>query len=269
VRLIMKISERGAERVLLLLDEELMLRGYSPRTRRTYGGVCRRFLLSGEDARTFLLRFTDRSRSTMRSVYFALRFLHVHVLKTGFYEDIPLARREARLPSVLSREEVRSMIDLTMNLKHRFLLSLLYYGGLRLSEAVSLRCEDIDLDRMVIHVRRGKGAKDRFVFLHPRVKDLLLELGRRDNGLVTAPKGEMRQYSSRSVQSIVTIAASRAGVKKRVTPHTLRHSFATHLLEGGADIFHIQTLLGHKNPSTTRIYTHLAGDRMKELSRIL
>lgn len=265
----MKISQRGAERLLTRLDEELMLRGYSPRTRTSYGGICRRFLLSGEDARSFLLGFTDRSRSTMRSVYFALRFLHVHVLKIDFDYKIPLARREARLPSVLSREEVRSMIDGTVNLKHRVLLSLLYYGGLRLSEATSLRWDDIDLQREVVHVKRGKGAKDRIIFLHPRLKGLLEELGGREGGFVIAPKGPQRAYSSRSVQLLVTSAASRAGVMKRVTPHTLRHSFATHLLEAGADVFHIQTLLGHRNPSTTRIYTHIAGDRLRALSRLL
>ncbi len=265
----MKVSERGAERLLLRLDEELLLRGYSPRTRKSYGGVCRRFLLSGEDARTFLLRFTERSRSTMRTVYFALRFLHVHVLKSGFDEEIPLARREARLPSVLSREEVRSMLDGTMNLKHRVLLSLLYYGGLRLSEVTSLRWEDIDTDRGTVHIKRGKGAKDRIVFLHPRVWSLLSELGRNEGGLVVAPGNGQRPYAPRSVQLLVSNAALKAGVRRRVTPHTLRHSFATHLIEAGADVFRVQALMGHKNPSTTRIYTHLAGDRLRELSGLL
>jgi site-specific recombinase XerD len=184
-------------------------------------------------------------------------------------ERIPLAKRGERLPTVLDRGEALSMIDNAVNIKHKVLLMLLYYGGLRLSEARSLRWEDIDLSRRTISIRHGKGDKDRTIFLHRRLSEALDLLGRRAEGLVLVSASTGRMYSPRGIQMIVSDISKKAGIAKRVTPHTFRHSFATHLLEAGADIRHIQELLGHRNLRTTQIYTHIADGELTRLSDLL
>ena len=168
-------------------------------------------------------------------------------------------KREKRLPVILSREEVLRLLDATQNLKHRLLLSLVYSAGLRISEALHMRLRDIDRDRMVIHIKSAKGKKDRYTLLARKVLLLLDEYC-----AVYAPKdlvfpGLMTEfYSQRAAQLILKTAARNAGIDKRITLHSLRHSFATHLLESGTDIRYIQTLLGHSSPKTTMIYTHVS-----------
>jgi site-specific recombinase XerD len=204
----------------------------------------------------------------MRSAYFALKFFHEKVLKTGFSEEIPLARRGEKLPVVLSRSEVYGMINVTENMKHRLTIMLLYYAGLRLDEARSLTWDAVDLEREVIHVKSGKGDKDRIVFLHPKLKEIIQSYGVEKKGAVLKSQRGGR-YNKATIQKIVVKAAEKAGVKKNVTPHTLRHCFATHLLEAGADIRYIQELLGHKNLQTTQIYTHVANKDVKKLANLL
>ena len=250
------------------LGEELALRKYSRQTARSYSFVVRNFVESGLEPRAFLLRYTDKSRSSIRSVYFALKFFYEHVLRQKFDEQIPLAKNKGKLPIVLSKEEVQAMIESTTNLKHRLLLIFLYYTGMRLNEVINLGWEDIDFDRCIIHLKVAKGDKERVVFLHEKLKQFIDYFHLKKEGIVFVPNlGKI--YNKRTVQLIVKQAARRAGIKKRVTPHTLRHSFATHLLEGGADIRHIQKLLGHANLQTTQIYTHVANKEIKRLADLL
>ena len=240
------------------LIEELKLRGYSRQTIKAYTNIIRRFLASRKDARSFLMKYSDASRSTMRTVYFALKFYHENVLGKEFKNKMPLAKNEAKLPVVLSKEEVKRMFDKTTNLNHKYLMMFLYYAGLRLDELINIRPSDIDKDREVIHIKKAKGSKHRVVFLHERLKNI--DTGNA-NYLFLSSAG--KKYSKRSVQQIVKNAAKKAGLVKNVTPHTLRHSFATHLLESGADIRYIQKLLGHKDLKTTQIYTHTANKDIK------
>ena len=145
---------------------------------------------------------------------------------------------------------------------------MLYYAGLRLSEVRNLRWQDIDFERKLIHVKQAKREKERVVFLHERLKELLKEYGIKQSGFVLISERGNR-YCERTIQQIVKNAARKAGIKKKVTPHTLRHSFATHLLEAGADIRYIQQLLGHKSLRTTQIYTHVANKDIKKLANLL
>ncbi len=266
------INVTAADRYTLIgkLMEEVKLRKYSYKTGRLYISMVRRWLLSGQSARDFILSYSDASASTMRVANFALKFFYETVLREPFPEDIPLAGKDAKLPTVLSRDEVKAMLSGTENAKHKALLGALYYGGLRLSEAINLNWEDLDIGRMVIHVRNAKGRKDRMVFLHPELK-LLLGAYKPEGreGLVFISGYSDGKYVSKSVQLVVKDAAARARIKKNVTPHTLRHSFATHLLEGGADIRYIQKLLGHKDLKTTQIYTHVAETDMARLAGML
>jgi site-specific recombinase XerD len=179
--------------------------------------------------------------------------------------DVPFTKPAAKLPKVLSKEQVMRMLEVTANLKHRLTLALLYYAGLRLSEVIALRWEDIDFDRGLIHLH--KNEKERIVFLHNRLRELLSVFGAGAGLILISERG--KGYNKRTVQQIVKQAARKAKIKKQVTPHVLRHSFATHLLEGGADIRYIQQLLGHKNLQTTQIYTYVANRDIKRLANLL
>ena len=204
----------------------------------------------------------------MRGVYFALKFFYENVLNEKFDESLPLAKKDLKLPVVLSRGEISKVIEVTTNIKHKLVLMCLYYAGLRLDEVRNLKWQDIDFDRDIVHVKTAKGEKERVVFLHSKLKEMLKIYGVNKQGLVFMSQMG-RKYNKRTIQQIVKNAARKAGIKKKVTPHTLRHTFATHLLEAGADIRYIQQLLGHKSLRTTQIYTHVAGKDIKKLANLL
>jgi len=149
------------------------------------------------------------------------------------------------------------------NINHRLIIQTAYSSGLRASEIINLKWQDIDFDRNIIHVKRAKGKKDRIVMLSEKVKEGLKAIPKKsDYVFITNRNGK---YSQRAIQKIIENAAKRAGIKKKITPHTLRHSFATHLLESGTDISHIKELLGHANISTTNIYTKVSRNRIAKI----
>ncbi len=249
------------------LIEEIKLRKYSYETGKVYVYVVKEFLKSGMGPRDFLLSNTDKSKSTVRTLYFALKFFFENVLDEKFDEKIPLAKRSLRIPVVLGREEVNKMIDATHNVKHKLVLMFLYYAGLRLDEVRNVKWVDVDFEREIIHVKVTKGEKERVVFLHPKLGDKLKFYGEAAGLVFVSERG--RRYNKNTIQKIVKKVAKKVGIRKNVTPHTLRHSFATHLLEGGADIRYIQALLGHKDLKTTQIYTHVANRDIKNLACLL
>ena len=264
--------------ILHRLDEELRVRRYSPRTRKSYNGHARRFLatldpaskITPEDVRRFLLARVDRgcSRSDQDQAISALRFLARYVLHRPDLEvATPRPRKERKLPTVMSRDEVRRLLATVSNPKHRALIMLIYCGGLRVGEAVRLKLEDVDPDRDLVRVRAGKGAKDRNTLFAVAAREALSEYVREFQPRKWVFPGARpdRHLHARSVQKIVKAAARRAGIHKHVTVHTLRHSFATHLLEAGTDLRYIQELLGHASPSTTEIYTHVSANRLSQI----
>ncbi|MBW3015675.1 site-specific integrase [Candidatus Woesearchaeota archaeon] len=255
------------EKGLARLVEELKLRRYSNRTIKAYLCYVRAFLGSGLSPRQFLLKYSDKSKSTMRSVYFALKFFHENVLGEDFNNRLPLAKKSVKLPIVLSKDEITRMIDVTINLKHKLVLMFLYYAGLRLDELMNIKWEDLDFDRKVIHLKKAKGDRERIIFLHDKLISALNIYGQNSNGnILTSSRGK---YNKRTIQEIVRQAVRKAAIKKKVTPHTLRHTFATHLLESGADIRYIQQLLGHKDLKTTQVYTHVAKKDIHKFSKLL
>jgi integrase/recombinase XerD len=173
-----------------------------------------------------------------------------------YYIDRP--RREKTLPTVLSEEEITLIINAVENIKHKAILMTIYSAGLRISEAINLKLKDIDSKRMQIRIEQSKGKRDRYTLLSTKTLEIL-----RIYFLEYKPKiwlfegqgGE--QYSDRSIQNILKMALSKTNIKKHITVHTLRHSFATHLLENGTDLRYIQNLLGHESSKTTEIYTHI------------
>ena len=167
-------------------------------------------------------------------------------------------REEKTLPIVLSEKEIGDLLNATENIKHKAILMLAYSAGLRLSELTNVKITDIDSNRMQIRIEQGKGKKDRYTLLAVKLLAILREyfvLFKPKEWLFEGADGG--QYSVRSIQAIMKDATKKAGIKKKVSVHTLRHSFATHLLENGTDLRYIQSLLGHSSSKTTEIYTHI------------
>lgn len=258
----------------------LFSKRYSQNTIETYTDALRAFLtffntksikdITNEDVITFnnehILK-NKYSSSYQNQVVNAIKlFFKIVQEKSIEIDRIHRPKREKKLPKVLSKEEVFKIIDATENLKHKTLLALIYSAGLRISEALNMKLTDIDSERMLIHVKNAKGKKDRYTLLSDKVLVLL-----REYYLVYKPTdflfyGHFRSmYASRSAQLVLKNAAKKAGIQKDITLHTLRHSFATHLLENGTDLRYIQDLLGHSSPKTTMIYTHVSNDSLKKI----
>jgi site-specific recombinase XerD len=191
-------------------------------------------------------------------------FEYLGIEKDTFQLQRP--RKEKKLPTVLSMAEIKSIIEVTVNLKHKALLSLIYSAGLRIGEAINLKITDIDSKRMLIHIREAKGKKDRYTLLSSSFLSLLRMYYKTYTPRIYLFEGQTKEkYSNVSAQQVLKRAVAKAGIKKRVTLHTLRHSFATHLLENGTDIRYIQELLGHSSPKTTMIYTHVSQTKIRKI----
>ncbi len=258
------------------MSEDLRLRNYAPRTQQTYLAHVRRFArhfgrapdeLGSEEIRTYQLHLVEKgaSWSLFNQATCALRFLYTVTLQQPWrVETIAFPRRPKRLPAVLSREEVSRLLEAVPNRKHRLVLMTMYSAGLRVSEATHLRVADIDSARMLIHVRQGKGGKDRQVMLSPVLLEALRAYWRWHRPVLWLFPGTTPEepLSVSSVQKVCRLARRAAGITKPVSPHILRHSFATHLLEAGTDLRMIQTLLGHRRLETTQRYTHIAAHRI-------
>lgn len=251
--------------------DDMRIRKFSARTIKSYVYRVSRFAkqfdrcpskLGPEEIRAHLLELinNDLARSSVVQSVCALRFLYEKTLRRQWCDqDLPYPKKERRLPVVLSRSEVGAFLQAVADPRHRTFLLTLYATGLRLAEGLNLVPEDIDSSRMVIRVRQGKGRKDRFVPLAPK---LLVEL--REHYRRTRPRTWLfearpgRPMSKAPIQKACAPACRKAGITKRVTPHVMRHSFATHLLEAGTDLRTVQLLLGHRSLNTTAIYLHVA-----------
>lgn len=263
------------EQVLVKIKQEMKLRGLSKKTIKTYlhyVDECLRYVhksareVTRHDVRIYLEYLVDKnlSTSTLNTAYSALKFYFDTVMARTLCLKIPRAKKQKRLPVVLSKTEITSLINIIENPKHHCIVSLLYGSGLRVSELVDLTMQDIDFDRNRIMIVQSKGAKDRMTLLPQDVKEILLKqksLKQPSDFLFTNGRG--KKLTTTTIQKIVKKAATNANISKSVTPHTLRHSFATHLLENGTDIRYIQTLLGHAKLETTQIYTHVAQSKLE------
>jgi integrase/recombinase XerD len=258
--------------------EDLQRRNYSPDTIRGYIRAVQQFAeyfgrspeqMGGEELRRYqlyLLHERKLALGTVENCISALRFLYKKTLKRRdlAFDDLPFPKQPRTLPTVLSQDEVTRLIEAAPNRMHRMLLMLLYATGMRRTEASLLKVSDIDSQRMVIHIHRGKGMRDRDVPLTPKLLEALREYWRWKKPRVylfpskrSAP-GVEQPISDKTVWNLCRAAATRAGIHKKLGPHTLRHCFATHLLEAGADLRTIQLLMGHERLEDTTIYLHLS-----------
>ena len=254
--------------------QDLKLTGYSPVTARIYlhwtKSFTHHFMLSPtemgeEQIRSFLLYLLDErklSHQSYRQAYAALKFLYTVTLKRPFEVHwIPRRRRQPRpLPDVLAGSEVRAVIRAIEDLRYQVLTMAIYGAGLRVTEACRLCVKDIDSLRMLIHVRHGKGNKDRYVMLSERLLNALRQYWKkqRPKDFFFPGRTELGHLSPEAVRKVLRHAAVKAGLDKHVTPHLLRHSFATHLLETGTDLAVIQALLGHRYLESTAGYTRIS-----------
>jgi len=256
----------------------LRSRRYSDRTIESYLALIRAFLLffnncdvgeiTNEDIVQFNHELIIRNRysvSYQRQMVSAIKLFYQQVERRRLdITRLERPRKERKLPTVFSREEVRAIIRSIRNEKHRVMISLIYSAGLRISELLNLLPGDIDTNRMVIHIRYGKGRKDRIVPLSGKIMDNLRKYFIHYRPRVYLFEGTVgKRYSATSCRKILKAAMVRAGVRKGGSLHTLRHSYATHLLESGTDIRYIQELLGHENSRTTEIYTHVSQKRLE------
>jgi site-specific recombinase XerD len=221
--------------------------------------------MSKKDVRLFLESLSEKglTGNTMNVYHMAIRFLFEDVLDKRIWIDIKYSKVPEKLPVVLSKEEVKKLFSVIKNSKHKLMTQLMYSAGLRVSELINLKINDIDLDKNYGWVHGGKGGKDRLFIVAESLKSELkkfINLKKRDEWLFTSQRE--RKYNIRSLQQIVKRARKEAGFEKRVSCHTLRHSFATHLIEDGYSVSEVQALLGHKSPETTFIYLHTASPNM-------
>lgn len=223
--------------------------------------------LDREEIRAFLVDLVEQveqrkvSWSYYSQVLCALRFLYRHVLRRGeVVEDIRGPKPQKRLPVVLSIHEVARFFKAITSLKYRTILMLAYGAGLRIGEAVQVRLSDIDRERNVIRVQQGKGKKDRYTLLSPALLEILDRYcwAAQPEDLLFTSRVKGRPIADSAVQRVCIQARTDSGIDKQISPHTLRHSFATHLLEAGTDLRVIQELLGHASPKTTARYTHVS-----------
>jgi integrase/recombinase XerD len=264
------------------MEHDLILRGLRPATRRNYLFYCQQFAaffrrspeqLGEAEIRQFLLHHIEVRRGsydTYRQVRAALKFLYTITLKRSWeVEHLPVPRRAWRkLPVVLTTTELTSLFDALKSPKYRAVVLTCYGAGLRIGEACRLRVADVDSQRMVLRIRDGKGGQERLTLLSPRLLALL-----RRYWVIAKPKEWLfpgrdgtQPITPSCVRSVVRKARVQAGLAKRCSPHALRHSFATHLLDAGADLVLIQTLLGHQSIQTTSRYTHVSTERLQGTS---
>jgi len=255
------------------MTDDLRLRNRSPRTIKSYLAQVASFakyfkrspeLLGPEEIRQYqvhLVNVRQVSWSTFNQAVCALRFFYrITLSRDWVVEHLPFPRRAKQLPVVLSPEEVKRFLDSIRSLKYRAILMTAYAGGLRLSEVANLRVRDIDSSRMMIRIEQGKGRKDRYVMLAPKLLEVLRQYWRaeRPGEWLFPGRSPDQSLCVTGIQKACRQAGIDAGLSKRVTVHTLRHSFATHLLEAGTNIRVIQTLLGHSSVSTTQRYTYVS-----------
>ncbi|HBO44539.1 MAG TPA: integrase [Planctomycetaceae bacterium] len=264
--------------------QDLRLRNLAPNTQKAYVRAVAKFaehfhkspeLLSVEEVRSYLVYLVEEKHASTQQyvqVLCALRFLfNVTLKRKEVLEDIPHPKTAQKLPLVLAMDEIAQFFAAVRNPKYRALLMTIYAGGLRVSEAVHLRVTDIDSKRMLIRVRQGKGRKDRYVNLSPKLLAILREYWRvfRPSDWLFPGKPPTRPLSRDAVNDLCKRICARAKMTKRVTPHTLRHSFATHLLEAGTDLRTIQILLGHRSLKTTARYTHVSEKTLRSAPSLL
>lgn len=273
--------DRHKEQELKDFNIYLQSKRYSSSTKISYLGFVRSFLgyIGKKDSSHVTIKDiheynskvilkSNYSISYQRQFISALKLFYTYVVHCSFDpNELERPMKEKKLPEVLNKEEVKAIIRHTRNLKHRAIISTLYSTGIRVSEVLNLQISDIDSNRMSVRVNNGKGRKDRYVKLSPANLYLLRKYYLAYKPLRYLFEGAKgKKYSASSIRKVLKNACEKASITKNVSPHTLRHSYATHCLELGVDLRYVQSLLGHTRPETTMIYTHISNAKIEKLA---
>ncbi|MEW6002183.1 MAG: site-specific tyrosine recombinase/integron integrase [Nitrospirota bacterium] len=275
-----KQSQAGQGHNFEDLRRELITRKYSRETVKAYLYYNRDFIsftdkkpldVVENDIKDYLLYLTEEresATSTLNQAINALKFYYGSMLKKKFIYEVRRPTKDKKLPTILNKEEITRIIQAMKNIKHKAILMTIYSGGLRVGETARLTLEDLDRQRMLIHIKGSKGRKDRYTKLSEKALNVIDEYIAQYKPMKWLFEGAKagRHLSRRTIEKIFDQACDKAGIKKDVSVHDLRHSFATHLLEGGVDLRYIQELLGHASSKTTEIYTHVS---TRSLGRII
>ncbi len=263
------------EEFLKRLETEIKIYKLSPYTIRNYLDFNRKLLehankspeqIEQQDVKYFLAdKMTERASSSNIVFLASVKFAYINLLGKDPTSGVKRPKSEKKIPSVLTKEEVIKLIDASSTRKSRLIMQMLYSSGLRVSELVKLKPADLDLNENTGWVRSGKGKKDRMIILSKKLSNKLKKyLEKRKDWIYVF--SEKKPLTTRNIQKIIQKATIKAGINKHVHPHTLRHSYATHLLENGIDIRKIQLLLGHSSLTTTERYTHVSSTELKKVS---
>jgi integrase/recombinase XerD len=268
---------------ILKFRQEMKIRNFSPRTIKSYSHYITEILdytrksprdINSGDVRNFLEKLVDQncSSSTLNLVYSALKLYFGKILHRRFFVFLPRAKAKKSLPIVLNKEEVKKLLNSVLNEKHKLILSLIYSAGLRVSEVIKIRVQDLDFENRILSIRQSKGRKDRITIFAEKLgielKEYVIKNSKRGSDLLFTSISS-NKLTTRTIQKIFSNALINSGIGKKVSCHSLRHSFATHLLENGTDIRYIQELLGHKKIETTQVYTKVAGNKLKDIQNPL
>ncbi|VVB78689.1 Tyrosine recombinase XerA [uncultured archaeon] len=266
------------EQFLKNLETEIKISKLSPYTIRNYLEFNKQLFkhsgkqpeeLDGQDIKNFLAdKMNDRASSSTIVFLASIKFAYSSLLGKDPTAGIKRPKSEKKIPQVLTKEEVVKLIESSSTTKSRLILQLLYSSGLRVSELVNLKKQDLDFNENIGWVRSGKGKKDRMFILSKKLSSKLKKYSEKHSDW-SYIFSEKKPLTTRNIQKIVQKGAKKTGINKDVHPHTLRHSFATHLLDAGTDLRKIQTLLGHSSIATTQIYTHISSEQMKSIKNPL
>lgn len=270
------------EKLLINLSNEIKLRNYSRQTHKSYLYNVSKFLqwikinelrISSTNIKKYLLEFSkNRDSNTIKLGKASIKFFLLNVLKKEKVDiDIPKMKKKKQLPKVISKEEIKILLENIKNKKHKLMISLLYSSGIRLSELIFLKREHLNLNENTILVKQGKGKKDRITIISNNIKKELVDYISQTSFTTKYifESNRYTHYTCRTIQQILTNASKKIKSNKNITPHMLRHSFATHLLNSGVDIRIIQKLLGHQNLETTSIYTYISNKDYKNIKNPL
>ncbi len=263
--------------ILERVDKALRLRNYSPRTRQAYLFYIKDYVsfakskgLKEKQAaiEQYLLEkaFRKQSPQTINLALNAIKFLYREVFPQKDHISFKYAKRNKKLPIVLSRSEIEDIISATTNVRYRLMISLAYGCGLRVSEVANLRISDLSIDELVVHIKEAKGKKDRITVLPVKLQnDLRLFIAGRDANDIVFDSNRGGKLTTTSIQKMFRKSLAKTEIAKPATFHSLRHSFATHLLENGVDVRYVQELLGHRSIRTTQIYTQVTNPMIKKI----